>query len=443
MVVCPQVLDLGALFTGARLSRQSNTLCRAALVSSLGRATQLTKLVLSSKASNDLLEVVGRSCRLLAELHISMSELVTDPGLAALVPSVSRAYSGEADEAWCRHQGCPRLVVVDLTKCWNVSPSGARMLLLGLKNLKKLIYSNMKSILESFEKEESQPEPLERIEYFDSSEYSLLTDMTMDCDLPESDPAKWMTGPVRLSAIPRLFPNVTILKMMLSDAEVQLLVSVPRLLHLELEFSDDPGPGLQHLLDSHPNIENFALLFLQVGPILASHLLSIATNCVRLSFLRIIGFQIENSGQLKPSSKYFQTLTQLWLSFYDDTYEDSDDDENGANGHVSRHTPEMIEFFLLSDCSSLKTVNIHMNVSHFLNDLYLHKLLSGNPLRGLTRLGLTAPDDLPLTVATVRWLLDCLPSVQSLSASKWKINHKQLKILQNEAQENNLDVVYD
>merc|ERR1719270_2955745 len=157
------------------------------------------------------------------------------------------------------------------------------MLLLGLKNLKKLIYSNMKSILESFEKEESQPEPLQRIEYFDSSEYSLLTDMTMDCDLPESDPAKWMTGPVRLSAIPRLFPNVTILKMMLSDPEVAHLTEIPRLVHLELEFSDDPGSGLQTLLDTHPNIANFVLLFLQVGPIQASHLLSIGQNCVSLA----------------------------------------------------------------------------------------------------------------------------------------------------------------
>ena len=81
-------LELGALFSGARLSKDTNTLCRAALVSSLSRTTNLTKLVLSSKASNDILEVVGKFCRLLSELHISMSELVTDSGLASLVPSV-------------------------------------------------------------------------------------------------------------------------------------------------------------------------------------------------------------------------------------------------------------------------------------------------------------------------------------------------------------------
>jgi len=446
-------LELGSLFTGARLSRDTNNLCRAALVASLARSSSLTKLVLSSKASNDILEVVGKFCSLLTELHISMSELVTDSGLASLVPSVSRPYSPvedkeaetggtETEQSWCENPGCPRLVIIDLTKCWNVSPSGAKTLLLGLRNLRKLIYSNMKCILEGLVQEDIPMKPFERIEYFDSSEYRLITDISMETDIPENDPAKWVTGPVRLSAIPQMFPNVTILKMMLSDPEVAHLTEIPRLVHLELEFSDDPGPGLQTLLDSHPNIANFVLLFLQVGPIQASHLVSIGKNCVSLTFLRIIGFQIENGSQLKPSNKYFKSLNQLWLSFYDDTCEDSDDEENpGAN--VSRHTPEMIEFFLTSDVSNLKIVNIHMNVNHFLNDDYLHKLLGDCRLGRVTRLSLSGPDDLDISMEAVRWIMDTLPSVQSLSARKWKLTQKQIKILLREAQENNIDMSFD
>ena len=73
---------------------------------------------------------------------------------------------------------------------------------------------------------------------------------------------------------------------MLSDNEVKLLTNIKKLVHIEVEFSDDPGPGLQHLLDCHPNVANFILLFFQVGPILGSHLLSIAENCLKLEFLR-------------------------------------------------------------------------------------------------------------------------------------------------------------
>ena len=92
-------LDFGSLFTGARLSRASNAACRAALVSSLARVSKLSKLVLSSKCTNDILQTLGHNCPLLTELHISVSDLVTDAGLACLVPSVSRSFStGETEE---------------------------------------------------------------------------------------------------------------------------------------------------------------------------------------------------------------------------------------------------------------------------------------------------------------------------------------------------------
>ena len=135
---------------------------------------------------------------------------------------------------------------------------------------------------------------------------------------------------------------------MLSDNEVKLLTNIKKLVHIEVEFSDDPGPGLQHLLDCHPNVANFILLFFQVGPILGSHLLSIAKNCLKLGFLRIIGFNVENPTVLRPNSKYFQCMTQLHLSLYDDSnlYGDSSDEEEEQD--VSRHTAEIVQFFLHS-----------------------------------------------------------------------------------------------
>ena len=48
--------------------------------------------------------------------------------------------------------------------------------------------------------------------------------------------------------------------MMLSDNEVKLLTNIKKLVHIEVEFSDDPGPGLQHLLDCQSNVANFILL---------------------------------------------------------------------------------------------------------------------------------------------------------------------------------------
>jgi len=438
-------LDFGQLFTGARLSRITNNLCRAALTHSLARTKYLTKLVLSSKCTNEILETLGKSCVRLTELHISLSELVTDAGVSWLVPSESQVFSaGDVrPDGWTpHHNGCPLLVTIDLLKCWNVSPSGAQLLLLGLKKLRKLLFSNMKSVMEGLLKSDDNSHGPFPLEYFDSSEYDLITESHPGSDtIPDTNPACWMSGPVQMTHIPQMFPHITILKMMLSDAEVQNLTIIKNLIHLEVEFSDDPGGGLQHLLDNHPNISKFVLLFLQVGPILSSHLISIARNCLKLGFLRIIGFQVENTSVLKPNSSHFQSLTQLHLSLYDDSEGDSSD-EDEAPDQISRHTPEIIDFFLFS-AVNLQTINIHMNFDAFLDDLFLHKLFSQNPLQQLTRLSLSGPKDLKLTLPTVRWVVASLPKLTSLCVSKWSVGLKELKTLRNDARRTNVDLVYD
>jgi len=437
-------LDFGQLFTGARLSRSMNTSCRAALRSSLARTVNLSKLVLSSKCTNDILEILGKNCAVLTELHISLSELVTDAGVAWLVPFVAQTYSGGgvSTQDWSPHSGCPKLVTVDLLKCWNVSPSGAQILLLGLKKLRKLLFSNMKSVIEGLLKTGENSHGPFPLEYFDSSEYDLITDLDPERDtLPDTNPACWMSGPVHLTHIPLFFPHITIIRMMLSDVEVLSLSIVTNLIHLEVEFSDDPGAGLQQLLDNHPNIAKFIHIFLQVGPIQGSHLLSIAKNCPKLGFLRIIGFQVENSSALKPNCSYFQSLTQLHLSLYDDSYGDSSDEED-IPAQISRHTPEIIDFFLFSGIN-LQTVNIHMNFDAFLTDLFLHKLFSQNPLHHLTRLSLSGPKDLNLNLSTVHWVVASLSKLRSLCVSKWSLGYKAIKTLRNDARRNNVDLVFD
>ena len=436
------VLDYGQLFTGARLSRAINTQCRAAIRTSLSRTPLLTKLVLSSKCTNDILETLGRNCVKLKELHISCSELVTDVGMSWLVPCVSQIFTGcdsATPDNWSPHAGCPALVTIDLLKCWNISPSGAKLLLLGLKRLRKLMFSNMKSVIEGLCATGQDNEGPWLLEYFDSTEYDLVTDYSTEV-IAGNNPACWMSGPVKMTTIPKLFPNITTIKMMLTDAEVQNLVNIPNLVHIEVEFSDDPGVGLLTLLDTHPNNCKFDLLFLQVGTILASHLLAIGRNCPKLGYLRIIGFQVGNCEVLIPSSSYFQSLTQLHLSLYDTNVESSDEDDDEGGG--APHTPEIITFFLLP-AKNLKVIIIHMNCDTFLDDFYLHKLFNMNSFSYLTRLSLSGPKDLKLTLATVEWVVASLPMLTRLTVSKWSVGLKELKTLRNIVKRSNHDLVYD
>jgi len=297
----------------------------------------------------------------------------------------------------------------------------------------------MKSVIESLCANSQDNQGPWLLEYFDSTEYDLITDYSTEV-IPGNNPACWMSGPVRMTTIPQMFPNITTIKMMLTDAEVQNLVNVPNLVHLEVEFSDDPGPGLQNLVDNHPNNCKFDLLFLQVGTILASHLLSIGKNCSKLGYLRIIGFQVGNCEVLIPCSSYFQSLTQIHLSLYDTNVDSSEEDEEEGLG--APHTPEIITFFL-SSARNLKVIIIHMNCDTFLTDLFLHQLFYQNPLSQLTRLSLSGPKDLKLTLATVEWVVASLPMLTRLTVSKWSVGLKELKTLRNNAMSNNYDLVYD
>ena len=170
-----------------------NSLCRASLQESLSRTVNLSKLVLTSKCSNDILETLGKNCFKLKDLYISLSEMVTDVGLEWLVPKGMDV------------SGCPQLVTLDLIKCWNVSPSGARLLLLELKKLRKLLYRNMKSVMElPLQSEETGGSFC--FEYFYSSEYDLVNSSEVGMSQPDTNPACWMLGPVKMVDIPIMFP---------------------------------------------------------------------------------------------------------------------------------------------------------------------------------------------------------------------------------------------
>ena len=400
-------------------------------MSSLQRTVTLTRLVLPSKACNPILEALGRCCPRLQELHIPSSELVTDTGILHLVPRqarprsvVTRAKPGSA------HIGCPCLVTIDLSKCCNIRPAGAKYLLEGLKKLKRLIYSNMKAILDNFLKCKYSGITFEKIEYFESTEFS-------SCCV-YSGPTKWMSVVSRICFIPIIFPNVTTLKLKLSDSEVQHLVEVPKLALLELEITDDPGKGLQHLLDHHPNIANWLHICLELGPIAAEHLITVAENCRKLSFLKIKGYRVENCYQLKPSGKYFRHLNNLSLKFHNLC--DGSHEQYGQQSN--RHCPEMIDFFLGSGVTNLETVDIHMNVSHFLNDLYLQDLVTRSNIDNLRSLSLTGPDILPLSSDSVDWILNKLDNIHTLSISKWQISFCCLWGIRQHAWQHNFQIIF-
>ena len=331
---------------------------------------------------------------------------MTDAGLFWLVPCDT---SGT---------GCPALVIIDLTNCFNI----VQLLLLGINSLKKIIFPKMKHVMEGLYA--SSGIGLDR-----ESPFCLEDLYCTDYEDPryEENPACWISGPVKIMHIPHMFPNITLIDMMLRDAEVQNLVRVTNLVHLEIDFSDEPGPGLQTLLDNHPNISRLGFLFLQLGTISQSHLLSIAKNCTKLSYLHINGFHVGSFSGLSPNVNYFHSLVELHLSFWGSgEIDDTDDDDEEAQ--VVRHSPENITFFMVS-AINLQVVSIYCNCDRFVTDEFLHEIFYQNSLTHLTSLSLSGYKPLKLTLDTVKWVVESLPKLTRIHVSKWSIGRKELETL--------------
>ena len=81
-----------------------------------------------------------------------------------------------------------------------MSPAGVHLLLVELKKLRKLLYSNMKTVMELVMQSEETGGPL-CLEYFD-----LVTGSEVGMSQPDTNPACWMLGPVKMVDIPVMFP---------------------------------------------------------------------------------------------------------------------------------------------------------------------------------------------------------------------------------------------
>jgi len=279
------------------------------------------------------------------------------------------------------------------------------------------------------------------LEHFDSSEYSLA--VPGEGTRPEVE-SSWMDGLTSFANISVTFPWISTCRLMASDQEVGHLNFLPRLCHLEVEFSDDPGTGLLSLLNKHPNRAHFVHIFLQVGPLLASHLQALAKNCPMLQHFRLIGFKVEDAASLKDIKEEFKHLRQLNISLYDceENSSDEDDEQEDAAGVVGRDSVEVASFFLQS-ALQLEVVNLHMNFGCHLNFCYLTCLLDRNPLLHTSHFHISSPKTVQLGEEAVRLVVSRMPALTSLKVSSWDIDyHWFMKKMKEEAKRENMNITY-
>lgn len=113
-------LDLSGLFFKMRLPSHINSSIRGVVCRNVCQMENLTYLNLVSKCDDDILMTLGKYCKNILTISISISDLVTDKGITYI------------------SDGCPLLEKLEIYKCWGVSVNGVKYALENSTNLQKL-----------------------------------------------------------------------------------------------------------------------------------------------------------------------------------------------------------------------------------------------------------------------------------------------------------------
>ena len=175
-------------------------------------------------------------------------------------------------------------------------------------------------------------------------------------------------------------------------------------------------------------------------------------------YILLSRLQVEGAASLKPEPNSFRHLKHLNISLYDDEADSSseEDDEDDEAGPTSRHTREIVDFFLHPN-HCLEVVTIHMNCGAFLTPCYLGELVARGVFLATSHLHLSSPRTIRLGLAAVHLLLAhlprcsspthrvsirMLPRLRSLKVTSWELEHGEVEVLKEEARGQNKDITY-
>jgi len=414
------VLDFSRLFHGFRLKRSQNTMFKEFVVDIVMQATHLSKLVLIGKCTDKILSQLGLSCPRLRELNISLSDDITDLGLKDLLPRSSQGT-----------QGCSSLRLLDLTKCWTISPSGATDLILHLPQLKRLCYINMRAVAAELSEVHGQKGYRDKIYNLDYFECTEPTNQVMDV--------------LSKGIVSCLFPHLSTLKLLLNDQDVGTLVNLKGLLHVELELmnsSVSPKDGFTKFF-THPSSSNLSQIVLLITTFTADCLEMIAKNCSKLQVFKFTGTTLVGEEKLVGNSKYFNKLSTLEFKLYNSEGLYSSDEEEEEEGAATPEIkPELFSFFL-DHTVNLVQVVFHVNCARFMSLDYLSRMFAVNPLSKVEKFVLEGPVPLPLGPSAVDLVLSSLDNIKIFNVSRWEeVSEQNLARYKAEAKANNHDLEF-
>ncbi len=414
-----QRLDFGALFSEVRLYGQVNQQCKVLLKSCLQRMANLAVLNLSSKCTDEMLMELAKHCRLLEEVNVPVSD-ITDRGLMALAGiSISSEVSCE------RGEGCFNLAKLGVHNCINITAMGVGCVLRNLNKLQYLYYDKLVDAIETVVKIDGDyVMGKKKFSIAHLDQFSEYYDFDAHADI--------------VNIMIQVCPELESLRFFISDEGCKHLSRIGNIKHLQLELSEDIGNGFRHLVKEYTGLVSIHLTFRKMS---FTQMIDIADYCPNVEVLRLIGFGIDGTENLKPHRKNFQRLRNVDLRMVrgeDFLLDDYDDEEFDDAHNLNTVSPYLLEF-ILSYAHNIEEITVSA-VARFMSQDFLSKLFQTNEMTSLQKLCLSVSPSTQLTTAVARHVIHGLPNLSVIALSRWNMTAREIRTLKSELKSQNLDV---
>ena len=210
-------------------------------------------------------------------------------------------------------------------------------------------------------------------------------------------------------------------------------------------MTENVGNGFMNLTQWLNNLVSLQLTFRKIE---SQALVNIGQNCPHIEIIKLIGYKITSSENLKPNPKFFNKLKVLEIRVvrsderfedfidYHNENEDEDDPDNPGDNSISK---ELMSFFL-KHSYHVQDLTIFAML-RFLNEEFLMKIFSENPMSELQRLCICPLNkNNELTASVAHNVIMSLPNLHTIAVSRWKIKSKEVTNLRLQLKKQNFDI---
>jgi hypothetical protein len=210
---------------------------------------------------------------------------------------------------------------------------------------------------------------------------------------------------------------------------------------LQLEMSEDIGNGFNLLAKEFTALTSLHLTFRRMP---FTQMIDISEFCPNLQVLRLIGFGIDDSFNLKPNVRNFNALRVLDIRMVkgedyllDDMGDNEDIMNNEEEGNAVNTVSAQLLNFILHYSRNIEDVTISA-VAGFMNESFLLGMLEINHMTNLQRLCISISPCDGLTASVARNVVHYLPNLHTIALSRWNMTTREIRNLRDEFKRQNL-----